>query len=108
MENLKREVHTLPETLNLLSVFMVAECIPSDTRRTRSLPSTALKTLGKKNTRQNQRFAECQAKNTRQRGVCRVFFFALGKEIIFFLKKKEKKNFVECPDLGHSAKEKIT
>ena len=59
---------SLPESSNLPSVFMFAECIPSGTRRTSSLPSAALKTLGKKNTRQTGCFAECQNKNTRQRG----------------------------------------
>ena len=41
---------TLPETSNLPIVFRFAECIPSETRRTSSLPSAALKTLGKKKT----------------------------------------------------------
>ena len=38
---------TLPESSNLLSVFMFAECISSDTRRTSCLPSASLNTLGK-------------------------------------------------------------
>ena len=46
----------LPKTSNLSSVFMFAECIPSGTRQTSSLPSAELKTLGKE-------------------GVCRVFSF---------------------------------
>jgi len=82
----------LPDTSNLPSVFMFAEYIPSDTRRTCSLPSAALKTLGKKKTLGKDgvcrvskekhsakiKFAECK-KNTRQRNK------------IFFLEKKEKK-----------------
>ena len=42
--------HALPETSNLPSVFVFTECILSGTRQTSSLPSAALKTLGKKNT----------------------------------------------------------
>jgi len=45
---------------------MFAEYIPSGTRRISDLSSAALKTLEKKNTRQNWGFAECK-KNTRQR-----------------------------------------
>ena len=72
---------------------MFAECIPSGTRRTSSLPSAVLKTLGKKNTRQIERFAECQNKNTRQRfclpSVKKIH--PSNKNKIFFLKKKKKK-----------------
>ena len=68
-----------------------------------------------KNTRQKKhsakrRFAECQKKNTRHRGgLPSVFFFALDKEIKSFFwerrrRKKMKKNFAECPDPGHSTK----
>ena len=101
-------LRTLPETSNLPSVFMFAECILSSTRQTRSLPSAALKTLGKNKHSVNRRFTECKKTLGKDR-VCRVFFFTLGKEVkIFFLgkkeKKKNKKNFAECPDLGHSAK----
>ena len=67
---------SLPESSNLPSVFMFAECIPSGTRRTSSL----------------LRFAECQKKTLGKEGVCRVLRKTLGKEIkSFFLKKKEKK-----------------
>jgi len=38
---------TLPESSNLPSVFLFAECIPPGTRRISSLPSAVLKTLGK-------------------------------------------------------------
>ena len=38
----------LPESSNLRSVYLFAECIPSGTRRTNSLPSAILKTLDKK------------------------------------------------------------
>ena len=50
--------------------------------------------------------------NTRQTGsLPSVFFDTRQRNKIFFLgkkekKKNEKKNFAECPDLGHSAKEK--
>ena len=49
---------SLPETSNLPSVFMFAECILSDTRQTRSLPIAALKTFGKKHSA-NLIFDEC-------------------------------------------------
>ena len=79
----------------------------------------------------NKFFAECCAKNPRKKntrqiegspsvkktldkeGVSRVFYFLhssknknhfSGKE---GEEKKLKKNFAECPDLGHSAKDKI-
>ena len=63
---LLENIQTLPETSNLPSVFMFAECILSGTRRTNSLPTAILKTLSKKNTRQREEFVECQTKNTRQ------------------------------------------
>ena len=79
---------------------MFVDCIPSGTRRISDLPSAALKTLGKKNTRQNRGFAECKKTLGNER-VCRVskkntreinkIFFLLKKE-----KKKNKKTFVEC------------
>jgi len=59
---------------------MFAECIPSGTRRISDLPSAALKTLGKKNTRQNRGFPECK-KNTRQRAGLPSVKKTLGKEI---------------------------
>ena len=76
---------------------MFAECIPSGTRRTSSLPSAATKTLAKKNTRQIGRFAECQ-KNTRQRGgLPSVKKITWQRNKIFFLeKKKKKKNIFFC------------
>ena len=57
---------------------MFVECIPSGTRRTSSLSSAALKTLGKKKAKEGvcrvskekhsakSGFAECQKKNTPQ------------------------------------------
>ena len=41
------EDEALPETSNLPSVFVFAECILSGTRQTSFLPSAVLKTLGK-------------------------------------------------------------
>ena len=81
---------TLPESSNLLSVFMFAECISSDTRRTSPLPCAALKTLGKKNTRQREGLSSVK-KNTRQRN--KIFFLEKKEK-----KKFEKKNFTECSD----------
>ena len=92
---------------------MFAECIPSDTRRTRSLPSAEIKTLGKKKTLGKIRgLPSVKLKTLGKEGFAECFFFALGKRNNFFSgkereEKNEKKNFAECPDLGHSAKEKI-
>jgi len=79
----------LPETSNLPSVFMFAECIPSGTRQINSLPSAILKTLGKKNTRQRWDFVECQTKNTRQIGVLP----SVTKNT------RQKGRFAECPKI---------
>ena len=59
--------HSLPETSNLPSVFIFAECIPSGTRRTSSLPSAELKTLGKEKHSTNRGFAEYK-KHSAKRG----------------------------------------
>ena len=80
-------LRSLPETSNLPSVFIFAECINSGTRRTSSLPSAALKTPDKKKPQQNGGLPSVK-KNTRQReGLPSVFFFALGEiNKIFFIK----------------------
>ena len=59
-----------------------------------------------------RRFAECQKKHSAKRGFAECFLFCTRqRNKIFFLRQKEKKinkkNFAECLDLGHSAKDKI-
>ena len=79
---------------------MFAECILSGTRQIRSLPSAALKTLGKKKHSVKRRFAECKkkhsakmgfAKHSAKMGFAECFFYTRQRSKIFFLRKKEKK-----------------
>ena len=77
----------LPETSNLLSVFMFAECILSGTRQISSLPSATLKTLGKKKHSVKRRFAECQKKHLTKMGFAECFFDTRQRSKIFFLGK---------------------
>ena len=76
-----------------------------------TLGKSPLCRVSREDTRQRGWFTECQ-KNTRQRGGLPSVFFTLGKEIkSFFLerrrRKKIKKNFAECPNLGHLAKKNL-
>ena len=88
-KNKLKKTDSLPKTSNLPSVFMFAECFPSGTWRTSSLPSAALKTLGKKKHSVKRRFAKCK-KNTRQTLSLSSFFLTLGKpplyRVFFFVK----------------------
>ena len=68
---------SLPETSNLPSVFMFAECILSGTQQTRSLPSATLKTLGK------EEVCRVFFLHSAKRSIClSVFVAALGKELV--------------------------
>jgi len=82
-------IYSLPETLNLPSVFMFAECIFLGTRQTRSLPSAALKTLGKKKHSVKRRFAECQKKHSTKIWFAKCPKKTLRNKIIFFEKEEE-------------------
>ena len=73
---------------------MFAECIPSGTRRTRSLPSAALKTLGKKTLGKIGGLPSVKLKTLGQEGFAECFFFALGKEIkSFFWETRRRKKY---------------
>jgi len=83
---------------------MLAECIPSDTRRTSSLPSATLKTLGK------QGVLPSVKKTLGKEVVCRVLKNTRQRYKIFFLEKKEKKKMKKklcrVPHLEHSVNKK--
>jgi len=70
---------------------MFAECIFLGNRKTSSLPSAALKTLGKKKHSAKREFAECK-KHSAKRGFAECFLFCTRQRSkIFFSGKKDKK-----------------